>query len=173
MPWKAIPELSKEEKRQVDDAFAKKARFLIDENLDGVTTEAIEASGWNVKGVAELGLSGHSDEDIFAYAWRKDRILITNDRDFLDEGRFPEHRNPGIIILPDVPLESDAFLDALDLALSIIGPYRKAYRKSKIIVNKNRESSLILRNHATGKIEKQRFKYDEHGTCYKWYNAEE
>ncbi len=173
MPWKAIPEPSKEERKQIAAEFGKKARFLVDENLDGDTREVIKALGWNTKGVAELGLSGHSDEDVLAAAWREDRMLITNDRDFLDETRFPEHRNPGVIILPVAPLESDAFLGALGLALSTFGPFREAYKKCKIEVNQNGEISIRRRNITTGKMEKQRLRSDDCSTVHEWNSEEE
>jgi predicted nuclease of predicted toxin-antitoxin system len=47
-----------------------------------------------------VGLGGRSDEEIFAYAWREKRIIWTHDRDFLDDKRFPVHRNPGVLVLP-------------------------------------------------------------------------
>jgi len=55
-----------------------------------------------------LGPDSHSLEDrhlvtpyrVFAYAWKQRRILLTHDDDFWHDRRFPEHRHPGVVILP-------------------------------------------------------------------------
>jgi predicted nuclease of predicted toxin-antitoxin system len=135
MPWEKLSDPSNEDKSRMKAQFGRKARFLVDENLEGTTTEVLRTLGWNTKGVSELKLVGHSDEDVLATAWREDRMLITNDDDFLDDYRFPEHSNPGVIMLPDTNIESDAFLSALRIVLSIFGPLREAYRRAKIIIS--------------------------------------
>ena len=109
MSWKLLPDPTQKEIKYITKIFGKKARFIVDENIDGLTTEILHELKWNVKGVKELGLSGHSDEDVLAEVWCNNRMLITNDRDFLDNDRFPEHRNPGIIILPDALLNPMCF----------------------------------------------------------------
>jgi hypothetical protein len=50
--------------------------------------------------VYDIGLGGHPDENVMSRAWRDKRIVLTHDRDFLDDRRFPPHRNPGVIVLP-------------------------------------------------------------------------
>ena len=47
----------------------------------------------------DVGLRGHSEEDVFAAAWKGGRIVVTHDADFLDNRRFPPHRNPGVILI--------------------------------------------------------------------------
>jgi predicted nuclease of predicted toxin-antitoxin system len=96
-----------------------RARFLIDESLGMRVTTALRDKGWNVKDVSEVGLNGHSDEDIFAYAKREDRILLTHDSDFLDDKRYPMGRNPGVIVLPG----ADGSVSALSRALGYIYPH--------------------------------------------------
>src|SRR5271166_1713819 len=39
--------------------------------------------GYNAVFANDVGLSGRSDEDVFAYAWRDKRMVWTHDRDFL------------------------------------------------------------------------------------------
>lgn len=60
--------------------------------------------------VKDCGLSGKPDENVMAFAWRERRMLVTHDQDFLDDRRFPPHRNPGVVTLPALPLDSDGFL---------------------------------------------------------------
>jgi hypothetical protein len=77
MSWIPIEEISKAEKDAFDRSFAKKARFVVDESLGIGVAKVLRDLRWNVTFVGEVGLSGHSDEDIYAYAGRENRILLT------------------------------------------------------------------------------------------------
>ena len=46
-----------------------------------------------------MALIGHADEASFATACETRRIILTRDSDFLDDQRFPFHRNPGVVVL--------------------------------------------------------------------------
>jgi predicted nuclease of predicted toxin-antitoxin system len=84
----------------IDAEFRKKNRILVDESLGVEVAVYLREKGYNALFVGEAGLAGRGDEDVFAFAWRERRMLWTHDRDFLDDARFPEHRNPGIVVLP-------------------------------------------------------------------------
>jgi len=99
MGWKQLDEPSHQEIQQLTSMFRSKARFLVDESVGIAVAKSLRASGYNVKYVEELGLRGRSDEDVFATAWKDRRIVITHDSDFLDNRRFPHHRNPGVVII--------------------------------------------------------------------------
>jgi predicted nuclease of predicted toxin-antitoxin system len=60
---------------------------------------ALREKKLNVKDVYEEGLEGRPDEDVMAFAWDTQRVLLTHDRDFLDDRKFPANRNPGVIVL--------------------------------------------------------------------------
>jgi predicted nuclease of predicted toxin-antitoxin system len=96
-----------------------KARFLVDESLGPAVAEVLRGAGWNVKFVADVNLAGHSDEDVLAFAHRDDRILLTHDADFLDDRRFPPHRNPGVVVLPGGSGNERVLIRALGQAVSI------------------------------------------------------
>ena len=113
MPWRPLKDPDPEESAAFLKAFRKKARFLVDESLGIGVTQYLRKAGWNVKDVSEVGLSGHSDEDVLAFAERDDRILLTHDEDFLDDRSFPPHRNPGVIILPGGSGDEAALVQAL------------------------------------------------------------
>lgn len=88
--------------------------------------------GFNVKTADELGLTGHPDEDHFAAAYRNNRILLTYDEDFLDDRKFPPHRNPGVIVLPPMSRGVDAFMQRLWLVLTMVAPFRKIWLDTKV-----------------------------------------
>ena len=81
-------------------AFSKKSRFIVDENLGEELARELRRLKFNAVFVGDVGLKRHSDEDVFAFGWRDDRIILTQDRDFLSDRNFPQHENPGIVVLP-------------------------------------------------------------------------
>ena len=112
--------------------FESNARFLVDESVGMDAVRLIQDRGWNVRYVEDLDLLDRSHEAIFAFARREERILLTHHFDFLDDSRFPFHRNPGLVILPPVTGSTLGFTDAINGVLELIGPLSKAYRGFKI-----------------------------------------
>ena len=97
MPWKELDEPNDDDERELDRQYRGKARFLVDENAGIEVTKILQGSGYNAEFVADLGLRGRSDEDVFAVAWKDRRVIVTHDADFMDNNRFPHNRNPGVI----------------------------------------------------------------------------
>ena len=112
--------------------FESNARFLVDESVGINAARLIRDRGWNVCYVEDLDLLDRSHEAVFAFARREQRILLTHHFDFLDDSRFPFHRNPGLVILPPVTSSPLGFTDAINGVLELIGPLSKAYRGFKI-----------------------------------------
>ncbi len=167
MSWKPVPKPSKDESAALRELEGK-ARFLVDENLGQSIVEDIRQLGLNVRGVAEVGLSGHPDENVFAFARRENRILLTKDRGFLNERRYPLRQTSGVVILPDAPIDGDVFLDALATAILIVRRFRKAYSQTKLVVNEDDTVVIICRNLDTGAIEKDRYLRSKHGEVLYW-----
>lgn len=66
-----------------------KARFYADENFPSSAVSLLRKMGARVQTAQEAQLTGHPDENHSAYASRHGMVLLTCDRDFLDERRFP------------------------------------------------------------------------------------
>jgi len=75
-----------------------KARFYADENFPFIATRILRRFGAQVETVQEAGLCGHPDEDHAAYALRDGYVLVTCDRDYLDNRRFPLIHCPAIAV---------------------------------------------------------------------------
>lgn len=166
MSWKPIDA----PKEAVDAAvrnFRKKARFLVDESLGVETAKFLRELGWNVKDVSEVGLSGRSDEDVLAYAFREKRILLTHDTDFLDDRRFPPHRNPGVVVLPGGSGSEEPLIRALFDLLTIVGPFAEGYRGAKMQISTDRVFSIRHR-HADGTIKTDRYMVRGRGPALEW-----
>jgi len=159
MPWKQIPKSSKSERTAFLRESKKKARFLLDQNVDIAVIDLLRRSGWNVQHVRDIGLDGQPDENILAHAQREDRILLTHDPDFLDDRAFPPHRNPGIIVLPGAQGDRRAILQALIDALPVVGGFREVWRAAKIVIAEDGTWSATTFDHDLGRYVKTRFRF--------------
>lgn len=99
MPWTELQLPADGEMREFSSEFRGRARFLVDENAGDEVAEALKTMGFNTKTASELGLRGRDDNELFAAAWKRERIIITHDPDFLDDRTFPRHRNPGVVVI--------------------------------------------------------------------------
>ena len=106
MPWRDVAEawdfgdLPRKQKDQVIAAFKRKAkaRFYADENFPLQATDLLREHGARVVTARDVGLLGHSDEDHCAFALRNGCILLTCDRDYLNNARFPLMHCPAIFV---------------------------------------------------------------------------
>ena len=65
-----------------------KARFFADENFPVLATKVLRKMGGTVITVQHVARRRHPDENHAAYALKHGYILITCDRDYLNERRF-------------------------------------------------------------------------------------
>ena len=151
MPWKQL-ELT-EDDRYALATLEEKTRFLTDENMNAEVVRFLRAHGWNVKSVDDVGLRGHSDEDVLAFAHREDRILLTHDRDFLNDRQFPPTRNPGVVILPGANGNDERLVTGLMDLLVTLAPYREILRNCKAVFREDRTVAITLRDFHSGKFE--------------------
>lgn len=119
-------------------ALKRKAQFLVDESLGLEAAQIIRELGWNAKYVGEVGLSGRDDNNIYSFAWKDDRIILTHDRDFLDDRQFPFYRNLGVIVLPGGAGSSGGLEQALADVLDFVAPYRGAHSGIKLEISDDR-----------------------------------
>jgi predicted nuclease of predicted toxin-antitoxin system len=106
MPWIDVGEIfkrappSRKEVEQVLEYRKRKAKpkFYADENLPIAIVKRLLSMGVQVLTAHQVCLSGHPDENRTALALRHGYILLTCDRDYLDEGRFPLIHCPAIVV---------------------------------------------------------------------------
>ena len=91
---------SSREAQEVLDNLARraKARFYADENFPLKATAILRAMGAKVMTAQDARLTGRSDEDHIAYARSNGLVLVTCDRDFLDERRHPLIHCPAVFV---------------------------------------------------------------------------
>jgi predicted nuclease of predicted toxin-antitoxin system len=158
MAWHRLPNSD-----EIDPDFKRRCRFLVDESLGREMAIYLRTRGYNTKFAADVGLSGRADEEVLAYAWRDHRMLLTHDRDFLDDTRFPEHRNPGIVILPGGAGDNQAMTVGVFTALRVFGFGPSIWAKTKASVSSTGEVTIRCRDFNTGKIESRRYRLTRSG----------
>jgi hypothetical protein len=89
--------------KQIDEVFQNlrrraKARFYADENFRARAVSILRAMGAQVRTAQEADRLGDSDESHLAHARRLGFALLTCDRDFLNERRFPIIHSPTVFV---------------------------------------------------------------------------
>lgn len=167
MTWQNIP-ISEEELRSFDKYFRKKAKFYADADIEPIIIELLRDLKFKVQTAGEAGLTGHDDADHVAHAFRHNRILLTRDRDYLDDRKHPPYRNPGIVVLDIEPMTREGLINALWLLKTVIGPYREIWRESKILISKDGCVTVWQKEFETGKRQKRRYRLNCHGQIQEW-----
>jgi predicted nuclease of predicted toxin-antitoxin system len=114
---------SEAEIRQVEEYVRRnaKVRFYADENFPVAAAEILRGYGAKVITAQEAGLRRHPDENHTAYALRNGYVLVTCDRDYLDNRKFPLIQCPVIVVFDfggGTPIEMHAAFRCLT------GPFR-------------------------------------------------
>lgn len=158
MPWRPLEIPKSPETPQPID---KKNCFFVDESLGEEAAKWLRERGYNAVYAGDVRLLGHSDDDVFSYAWRERRMLLTHDRDFLDDKRFPEHRNPGVIVLPGGDGNQEAMGIGMGTALSVFGSSPETWEKTKSTISPTGEMTIRRRHFDTGKVTSTRFRINK------------
>ena len=162
MAWERMKPGTDADRTIAEREWKRRARLLVDENLGEPVAVALREQGWNAKAVGEFGLDGRDDQEVLGVAWRERRFLLTQDQDFLDNRRFPFHRNPGLIVLPKGSIDTE-WTDALWTVLNTVGRYSAIFEKAKIVVN--REHEITVYNQGEGR---SRYRFDRRGGASEW-----
>ncbi|HUL79821.1 MAG TPA: DUF5615 family PIN-like protein [Vicinamibacteria bacterium] len=112
--------------------WRRKARFLLDEDVDVALGQELLRQGFNCRTVRDMGIACQEDAAVLAAAKRDDRILITHNRDFLNDRSYPKHSNPGVVLLPQA--SGRAFWAATGAAITLVGWLRELHRGKKVEV---------------------------------------
>lgn len=166
MPWIELDEPTAEEGRQLDLRHRGKARFLVDESVGINVAKILQGYGYSAKYVADMDLCGRSDEDVFAAAWKDNRVLVTHDADFLDNNRFPPHRNPGVVLVRPGSdgHDDDGLVSCLAKSILLAGKRATWFQGKKLDFSSH--EALTITSQGT----RQRYLWRRHGMPLIWEN---
>ena len=168
MGWKALEQPTTAEIRDLKREFAGKPRFLVDESMGEGVARLLRDRGCNVKYAADCGLIGHSDEDVFAKAWAEKRVILTHDSDFMDDRRFPAHRNPGVVqIHPGADGNDNArLIECLVKILLIASDSGRWFLGKKLEFSSNDQFSIC--SNTNGRFTRSRYLWRAGGRAMEW-----
>ena len=118
--------------------------------------------------VEDVGLLGKSDGEILEYAWREKRLIWTHDRDFLNDTRFPEDCNPGVVVLPGGDGDQHDMAVGITIALTEFGQGPDTWMKTKSIISPKGEMYIRRRNGDSGKMETTRYRMTRGEYAEEW-----
>jgi len=168
MVWKPIYSPSKKEMAEFLREHKRSARFIVDESLGIEVARQIKELGWNVKYVDEVGLRGHSDEDVYAYSYKENRVILTHDDDFLDNRLFPISICSGVVIIPGGSGDENALAKAVAGILTMFGNLGDFFNRKKISISSNGLWTVYIFDRSSGKINKSVYKFPKHGNAMEW-----
>lgn len=159
---------SKAEAAKIRKNISGRSKFLVDESLGPEVANIINDLGWNSVFVTDAGLKGRSDEDIFAFAWKEKRILLTHDHDFLDDRRFPYHRNPGVVVMPGGDGKGESLVRAIAQVINLLGNYRYLFPNAKIEISKDGTWNIKEFKKVQGHLMNRRLRLGKNGRVWEW-----
>lgn len=74
-------------------------KVLVDEDLPRSTAALLQSLGINASDVRDVGLKGASDAQVFEYAQKEERIIITRDVEFGNILKYPPRSHYGVIVI--------------------------------------------------------------------------
>jgi hypothetical protein len=141
MPWIRLPKPSKSEEAYLKGL--RKIRLYADEGIEEEVVSMIKDRGVNIASVHERNEQGKSDESHLATARREHRFLLTKDKDFLDDKRFPlQWEGTGIIYLHGSFQAEERYITTIANLLRYIVPFSRIYQGAKIQLS---EKSMTFR----------------------------
>ncbi len=117
--------------------------LIADENFSLSLVKDLRGHGCSVLTAQEAGLVKKPDGHNWAWARRKERILLTHDHDFVEEWRFPVKEGPGLAYLPQL-MDADAKLAAVR-ALTGFARHGDPLMGVKLLFQP--DGALLLRTH--------------------------
>jgi hypothetical protein len=75
-------------------------RYLVDEHVATAVATGLRKRGVDVTTISEAGLLGAEDADLRAFPDEENRVMVTQDRDFLQLAVEAEEDHPGVAYAP-------------------------------------------------------------------------
>jgi hypothetical protein len=157
MPWVTL-DVSGKGGTRLPSTFPNASCFFVDENLGSSLAPALEKLG-PAGNVCATKLAGHYGKD-------GRQIMLTQNREFLDDRRFPPHRHAGVIVL--VGEVDEPLIKSLMSTLSLPKQGRELWEGAKVVVNDNGRIRVTILDHKTSARHTSHYKLRVAGPPLVW-----
>lgn len=163
MPWQSLTYQapSKEEAKP----FLGEAKFYADHNLDESIVLVLKHLGYDVETAREIAAEEQPDQFHFKHAFQTKRILLTQDKDFLDNDLFPLSQSRGVFMFDIDTANTSEIARALEVVDTIFGETAPAWNQKKIVLHSDYTVTAVRRVWDEGEwvVERTRYRFDENG----------
>jgi predicted nuclease of predicted toxin-antitoxin system len=115
----------------------KKLKMIADANFPIQLVEIMRGRGIEVRTAQELGLGKRADDELLREVSGRNYVLITMDRDFWSDAKFPVHQR-GVIVFIDAKDISIARTDGFELLILFLMSFGGAWTRGKIRASSHR-----------------------------------
>jgi predicted nuclease of predicted toxin-antitoxin system len=143
----------------------RRARLYADEMVEDEAIGFLRSNKVNVQSARELDFAGRGDSFHVSHALRTKRFLLTKDRDFLNDRKFPLNHIPGIIVIKANMTRVAEYATCLNLIVGFVVPYGEIRYGQKIEVTPARLSHHF--RGADGQLVDEEFRLRDG----KWYTS--
>jgi predicted nuclease of predicted toxin-antitoxin system len=112
-------------------------RFVTDANFEPWGIYVMRYKRLDVMDAAVAGMRHIDDGAVFQRAWQLKRVLVTHDKDFLDDNLFPFNMCPGLLVLPTYGRVSMEFGNLLATATALISRGRELWYHTKVVARRD------------------------------------
>ena len=102
----------------------KRLKLFIDANIPQLVIDELKGAGIPIITALEEHIEAREDKSILGWVKKSKRVLLTLDRDFWDDQKFPMQDVPGVIFVDVPPNNTDLILQAFGL---IYGTFASSY----------------------------------------------
>lgn len=163
MPWVKLDyrKPSKEELKGITGL----ASFYADHNVDESIVFVLDHLGYDVETAREVGADRQPDEFHFKRAFQQKRILLTQDKDYLDNELFPLSQTRGVFVFDIDTSSTSEIARALEVVDTILGDTTPAWKEKKIIIHSDYTITVIRRicEDEAWIVERTRYRFDTNG----------
>ena len=111
------------------------AHFYADHNIDQSIVYVLRHEGFDIETAADIQAEQQPDEFQYRYAFKSKRVLLTHDKDFLDNERYLLSQTCGVVVFNIETNDSGQIARALEVVTTILAGLAPALRQKKFVVS--------------------------------------
>ena len=174
MPWRLL-EIEKPTRKELHSTSGK-AKFYADHNLDESVVHVLQRLKYDVETARDVGAEAQPDTFHYKRGFRNRRVLVTHDKDYLDNSQFPLSQTAGVVILDVDTTKTEQLARAPEVVDTILGGLAPVLMGMKVVVHSDYTITFTQRvpdGKGTGFVEdRRRWRFDENGEdIWEWEDA--